>query len=132
MEGISGNLNTNDFKINNGTVFINPRIMKGNPGILLSWATWCNHCTKFKGTYQKIAAQLNQAGDSFSCLAIESEELKKDNGAVSNALNIEGYPTMFWVAQDGKVLGQYKGDRDPNTILTQVCDVYHHCIQYHS
>lgn len=124
-------LTIDNFKVINNKVFINPRIMNGNPGIILIHAHWCNHCTKFKPTYQKIAAQLNQAGDSFACLAIESEELKKDNGAVSNALNIEGFPTLNWVDQNGKVLGQYKGDRDPNSILTQVCDVYHHCIQYH-
>lgn len=124
-------LTIDNFKVINNKVFINPRIMNGNPGILLAWATWCNHCVKFKPTYQKIAAQLNQVGDSFACLAIESEELKKDNGAISNALNIEGYPTLYWVDQNGKVLGQYKGDRDPNTILTQVCDVYHHCIENH-
>lgn len=126
------NLTIDNFKVINSNVFINPRIMKGNPGIILVHANWCGYCVKFMPTYKKIAAQLNQEGDSFACLAIESEELKKDNGAVSNALSIEGFPTLFWVAQDGKVLGQYKGDRDPNTILTQICDVYHHCIQYHT
>jgi len=125
-------LTINNFKVINSSVFINPQIMKGNPGILLVHATWCGHCKHFMPTYQEIAAQLNKAGDSFACLAIESEELKENNGAVSKTLNIEGFPTMFWVAQDGKVLGQYKGNRDVNTILTNVCDVYHHCIQYHS
>jgi len=124
-------LTIDDFKVINNKVFINPRIMNGNPGIVLIHAHWCGHCKRFMPTYQKIAAQLNQAGDSFACLAIESEELKKDNGAVSNALNIEGFPTLNWVDQNGKVLGQYKGDRDPNSILTQVCDVYHHCIENH-
>lgn len=124
-------LTIDNFKVINDSVFINPRIMNGNPGIILVHAHWCGHCKRFMPTYQGIASQLNQAGDSFACLAIESEELKKDNGAVSKALNIEGFPTLFWVDQNGKVLGQYKGDRDPNTILTQVCDVYHHCILNH-
>jgi thiol-disulfide isomerase/thioredoxin len=124
-------LTIHNFKVINNKVFINPQVMNGNPGIILIHAHWCGHCKRFMPTYQKIATQLNQAGESFACLAIENEELKKDNGAVSNALNIEGFPTMYWVDQNGKVLGQYKGDRDPNSILTQVCDVYHHCIQYH-
>ena len=76
-------------------------------------------------------AQINTAMNEIYNKAKENDELKKDNGAVSNALNIEGFPTLNWVDQNGKVLGQYKGDRDPNSILTQVCDVYHHCIQYH-
>jgi thiol-disulfide isomerase/thioredoxin len=124
-------LTIDNFKVINDSVFINPRIMNGNPGIILVHAHWCNHCKRFMPTYQKIANQLNQAGDSFACLAIESEELKKDNGAVSNALNIEGFPTLNWVDQNGKVLGQYKGDRDPNLILSNVCELYHHCIENH-
>lgn len=125
------NLSISHFKINNGTVFINPRIMKGNPGMLLAHATWCGHCKRFMPTYQNMCKQLNQAGDAFNCLAIESEEFKKDSGKLSEALGIEGYPTMFWVAQDGKIIGQYQGQRDANSILTEVCSVYHHCIQYH-
>lgn len=132
MEGISANLTVSDFKVDNDNVFINPRIMRGNPGMLLVWATWCSHCVKFKPIYQKMTSQLNQVGDSFACLAIDNDELKKDNGAISSALNVKGFPTICWVAQDGKVIGQYEGGRDMNSILTQVCNVYHHCVEHHS
>ena len=132
MEGIRANLTTDDFRVNNNVVLINPQIMKGNPGMLLVHAHWCGHCKHFMPIYQKMAAQLNQANDSFSCLAIESEELKKDNGVVSKALNVNGFPSIYWVAQDGKVIGQYEGGRDTDSILTQVCNVYHHCIEYHT
>lgn len=125
-------LTIDNIKVINDNVFINPQVMNGNPGIVLVYAHWCGHCKRFMPIYQNMAAQLNQAGDSFVCLAIESDELKKDNGVISKSLNIEGFPTIFWVDQKGKVLGQYKGDRDANSILTQVCDVYHHCIQYHN
>jgi len=125
------NLSVSDFKTDNSNVFINPQIMKGNPGMLLVHAHWCGHCVKFMPLYKNMSTQLNQSGDAFNCLAIESEEFKQDNGKLSSALGVEGYPTMFWVDQNGKVLGQYKGQRDANSILTEVCSVYHHCIEYH-
>lgn len=131
ISNITANLQISDIKTIGGNTFINSRIMNGNPGVLLVWATWCHHCVKFKSVYQDIAARLNKSKDSFACLAIESEELKKDNGAISKILKIKGFPTMFWIAQDGKVIGQYEGDRDSKSILDQVCNVYHHCIKYH-
>lgn len=125
------NLAFADFKVKNGSVFINPQIMNGNPGIILIHAVWCGHCKTFIPVYKNMAAQLNQNKKTFTCLSIESEELKKDHGELSKALGVEGFPTICWIAQDGKVIGQYKGDRDPKSILAQVCNVYHHCIQYH-
>ena len=126
------NLLFSDFKIDNNNVTINRSIMNNNPGILLIHATWCGHCKHFMPVYKNLSSRLNQLKDSFTCLTIESEELKKDNGLLSKALGVQGYPTICWVAQDGKIIGQYNGNRNLESILSEVCKVYHHCIEYHN
>ena len=123
-------LSITNFILSNG-IFIKPEIMKGNPGILLVHANWCHHCQIFMPIYKDIAMRLNNARDSFICLSIESEELKKDDGSISKTLGIQGFPCIYWVDQNGKVLGQYKGNRDQSSILAEACTIYHHCILEH-
>jgi thiol-disulfide isomerase/thioredoxin len=128
---ITANLTPNHFKITNNGVYINTDITNGEPGILLIHATWCGHCKRFAPIYQKLSQKLNQYGTKYPCVAIESEELKKDDGTLSNALSIEGYPTIKFFDQYGKIIGNYDGNRNENDILNTICQVYHHCVTKH-
>jgi thiol-disulfide isomerase/thioredoxin len=125
ISGITFNLTTKDFKINNGNVHVKTN---GNPGLLLIHASWCGHCKNFTPTYQELCRKLNKNGDSFPCLAIENEELKKDGGSLSDALGVEGYPTLKFFDQHGKIVGDYNGNRQEAHLLDTICKVYHHCI----
>jgi thiol-disulfide isomerase/thioredoxin len=136
---VTKNLKNTDCKIRGSDVYINSSIMNGNPGFLLIYATWCNHCVRFKPVYEQLNAKLNntsinnkQFGGSqqlvnFPCLAIESLELDA-NPTLSKALKFQGFPTLKAIGKDGKVLGDYKGDRDIVSLLNNVCTFYHHCI----
>jgi thiol-disulfide isomerase/thioredoxin len=129
ISGITGNLTTKHFKIKGGEIYFNN--ISGNPGLLLIHASWCGHCKKFIPTYQTMCKKLNKNGDDFPCVAIEDEELKKDGGQLSTALGVEGYPTLKFFDQHGKILGDYKGPRDESNLLDTICKIYHHCITRH-
>jgi thiol-disulfide isomerase/thioredoxin len=132
IPGITANLKTSDFQTGgSGNVYVNKKITNGEPGILLIHASWCGHCKRFTPTYQGISQKLNKNRLAFPCVAIESEELKKDNGQLSKALSIEGYPTIKFFDQNGKIIGDYNGGRDEKEILNNICDVYHHCVAKH-
>ena len=128
ISGITANLSVKDFKITKDNVFVKTN---NNPGILLIHATWCGYCKRFIPAYKRVCQLLNARDTTFPCLAIESEELKADGGKLSNALNVEGFPTIKFFDQNGKIIGDYNGDRDPDSILKNICKVYHHCVKHH-
>ena len=129
IEGITANLKGSDFKITqDNTVYVKTN---GNPGILLVHATWCGHCKHFVPTFKQISQKLNKNSVTYPCLAIESEYLNKDGGVLASALGIEGFPTIKFFDQYGKIIGDYNGARDESNILDNICKVYHHCINDH-
>lgn len=129
IQGITANLNSNDFIItHDNSVYIKPNITKREPGMLLIHATWCGHCKRFAPVYQKLSQKLRAR---FPCVAIESEELKSDNGKLSNALSVEGFPTIKFFDQHGRIVGDYNGNRNEQDILDNICKVYHHCVAKH-
>lgn len=125
IEGIVSNLTVNNFKITQDGVYTKTN---GNPGMLLVHADWCGHCKHFIPVFRQISQQLNQDSITFPCVAIESEELKADDGKLSKALNIEGFPTLLFFDQSGKIIGNYDGQRDKSSILKSICNVYHRCM----
>jgi thiol-disulfide isomerase/thioredoxin len=129
IQGITANLTTKGFKISGKEVYVNNP--SGNPGLLLIHASWCGHCKRFAPTYQSLCKKLNKNGDDFPCVAIENEELGKDGGKLSDALNVGGFPTLKFFDQHGKILGDYNGGRDEGHLLDTVCKVYHHCVTKH-
>lgn len=129
IPGITANLTTKHFKINGQDVYV--KNSSGNPGLLLIHASWCGHCKNFSPTFQSIYKKLNKNGNEFSCLAIENEELSKDGGALSNSLNVAGFPTLKFFDQHGKIIGDYDGGREEGKLLDKICKVYHHCVTKH-
>jgi thiol-disulfide isomerase/thioredoxin len=116
-------LKARDFTIKGSNVYVNK--CDGNPGMLFIHATWCGFCTKFVSTFNDIADSI---GKDFCCASIESEEL---NDKLSNVLKIQGFPTIKFFDQNGKIIGEYNKERNKKTILTEICQVYHHCVSKH-
>lgn len=128
ISGITANLSVKHFKITQNGVYVKNN---GNPGMLLIHATWCGHCKNFVPTYQRLCKLLNKKQGAYPCVAIESEELKADGGRLSDVLGVEGFPTIKFFDQNGKIIRDYTGNREPQSILGEICDVYHHCVKYH-
>ena len=116
-------LKASDFTIKGSEVYLNK--CDGNPGMLLIHGFFCSHCTRFAPTFNQIADTI---GQDFCCASIESEELREP---LSSALKFQGFPTIKFFAQDGKLIGDYSKERNKETILTEICQVYHHCISSH-
>lgn len=125
IDGIK--LKNKDFSFDNKNVYIDKKITKGNPGLLLIYANWCGHCTRFKPTYNQICKQM---GSKFPCVSIEHADLQNDDKLISK-LDFQGYPTIKFFDQHGKILGDYNGNRDKESMLKHICNVYHHCTMYH-
>ena len=120
-------LGSNDFIIKSDGVYINPSITKKNPGMLFVFANWCGFCHKFKSTFNELQQQL---GSDFPLVSLEDTELNK-NTNLSKSLEVQGFPTIKFFDQRGKIIGNYNKNRDKQTILEHICKIYHHCINYH-
>ena len=118
-------LKASDFKVKGKRVFITSN--KKMPGMLLVWGDFCSHCHKFLPTFNNISNELKKG---YSTSSIESKELENANELVT-ALNFQGYPTIYFYDQNGMIMKQYNGSRDKASILKEICDTYHHCIQKH-
>jgi thiol-disulfide isomerase/thioredoxin len=116
-------LKASDFTIKGSEVYVNK--CENNPGMLLIWGDFCSHCHRFASTFNEIADSI---GQDFCCTSIESEEL---NDQLSSALNFQGFPTIKFFDQSGKLIGDYNKERNKETILNEICQVYHHCITKH-
>lgn len=127
MELTGIKLTTNDFISNSNGVYINTNITKKNPGMLFVFANWCGHCHRFMPIFNELQKQL---GSDFPLVALEDTELKK-NAKLSQDLNVQGFPTIKFFDQRGKIVSDYNKNRDKKTILEHICKIYHHCINYH-
>ncbi len=98
-------------------------LIKGvtKPGMLLTWAAFCSHCTRFKSTYAQLHSRI---GNDFEILAVEDKKLPRD---AAYAMSIQGYPTLKFVDQSGKVTEEYNEPRDIDSLLAHICKFYHKC-----
>jgi thiol-disulfide isomerase/thioredoxin len=127
IDGITANLTDADFIVNqSGQPFIRSSYTKGKPGLLFIHASWCPHCTRFIPTYKSLCNKLNSGRLKFPCLAIESEQLKNNIG-LAKTLQIRGFPTLKFFDQNGKILGNYEGNRDENSLLNAVKEICKEC-----
>ena len=126
MEKLSGkNLKANDFTIKGTNVFLNK--CDGNPGILFIYANWCGHCHRFAETFNQIYDLL---GKDFCMTSIENEELQK-SPSLSKSLNFQGFPTIKIFNQYGQIIGEYNKERNKDSIIQELCKVYHFCYTKH-
>jgi thiol-disulfide isomerase/thioredoxin len=100
-------------------------LIKGStkPGILLVWASWCGHCSRFKPVYNELDQKLN---GGFTVLALEDTQI--ENASISNALGVQGFPTIKFVDGSGRITADYNGDRSMPDLLDHICKFYHHCV----
>lgn len=116
-------LDASSFKLTGGKLHI-----KGvnQPGMLLIHADWCGHCKTFKPVYRQLDKKLNSSGNAFPLLAIEDTYITKQ---LATALNFRGYPTIKFIDSNGKIIGDYEGPRELESLLSKICEVYHKCVK---
>jgi thiol-disulfide isomerase/thioredoxin len=122
-DGITKHLKKQNFKANKNDVFIKDYQYQ-KPGMMLIWATWCGHCVRFKPTYKELSEFLNKNQTTFPMLAIESEDIDED---LASKLNFRGFRTIKYIDRDGKLIKDYNGGRDIDSMLKDICTTYHQC-----
>ena len=104
-------LSVNDF---NGTRIVSP-LFKDRCGFLKVYAPWCGHCQNMHDDLINCARILKRAGFVVSALNADNHV----NKPVAHALNVRGFPTLFFVDYNGNVM-PYDGDRDGDSIAKAV------------
>ena len=123
IDGITKNFKSTDLQIKgDGKVYIKNYTI-GKPGMLLIHASWCGHCVRFKPTYMQLSKMLNNNAIHFPCYAIESNELS--DSRLSKALDFRGFPSIKYINQNGKIIDDYKGGRDIDSLTKDICNMYH-------
>ena len=122
-----GKIIDKNFQVVGDKVFLDVNVSKKKPGLLLIHADWCGHCKRFQPIFDELHHQL---GDDFPLLSIEDSYLKQNRELVE-ALDFSGYPTLKFFDQNGKIIGNYNGNRTKGELLKHICKVFHHCIKFH-
>lgn len=91
----------NDYNYKNGSFYLKNNERKG---LVLVYAHWCGYCNMLTPIWKKLAKKYN-------IKAIHVENKKSGNNKMSEQLNVEGYPTIFYIEKDGKIGKKYEGDR---------------------
>ncbi len=122
-----GKIIDKNFQVVGDKVFLDINVSKRKPGLLLIHADWCGHCRRFQPIFDELHTQL---GNDFPLLSIEDSDLKQ-NQELIGALDFRGYPTIKFFDQNGKIMGDYTGDRTKSALVKHICQVFHHCIKFH-
>ena len=92
------------------------------------YAPWCGHCRRLEPIMNELALDFHKSrstSDSTSNSGGEEEEVTKTRIArvdgskemmLSARFGISGYPTLFYLAEDGLTCYKYSGQRDVKSI----------------
>ena len=98
------------------------RISKGPVTIMLVYADWCGHCHHFMPHFDKAA---NQSGRSIQAVKVNDTMMSAVNDAIKSknhnakSINVEGYPSVMLVGQDGNEISQIEPVKD-TAVMTKV------------
>lgn len=85
--------------------------------IVLFYAEWCMHCTKyikartFMDTYDKIKQQKKFDKVVFSQINFD------DNKELANKYDINSFPTIIAISDNGNLVNKFSGDRNDSDSL---------------
>ncbi|HZD17218.1 MAG TPA: TlpA disulfide reductase family protein [Actinomycetota bacterium] len=104
------------------------------PAVLSVWAPWCPHCQvelpvldrvmrDFEGvTFVTVVTSIGDAPgpDPAEFLADNGIDaptaIDDDGGTLASALGIQGFPTIYFVGSDGRVVQEVEGEVDEQTL----------------
>lgn len=83
--------------------------------MVMFYAPWCGHCTKFKPDYAKAATLLADYDVTIAAVnAIKSKKAKKQ-------FNVTGFPTILYF-NNGKEAGTFEGDRSAGGLFEYLAE----------
>jgi protein disulfide-isomerase A6 len=89
-----------DFTIENGSVTLNNQDQKRKGAFVAFYAPWCHYCKLLAPSWNGYAEQLNNSSVQFLAVDCTNNNCSK----VSSELDIQGYPTIKFVEESGKVV----------------------------
>lgn len=107
---------TSDFFTEDGR--IKHRSILGKNGILKVYAPWCPHCKPLVEPLTFLAKQLS--GHGFVIVAVNSEN--PANADLPGKLGARGFPTLFAIKPNGKLVPLEESSRDLTGLLGAICE----------
>lgn len=98
------------------------RISKGPLTIMLVYADWCGHCHHFMPHFDKAAKNSNR---SIQAVKVNDTMMSAVNEAIkgknhnAKSINVEGYPSVMLVGQDGNEISQIEPVKNTE-VMTKV------------
>lgn len=87
--------------------------------VVLFYAPWCGHCQEFKDTYKKIAKSVSSSYPLYVMDCTDEENCV----AIPKKYNIEGYPTILFVKEDGTSV-PFEENRNEDNVLSWIQRMY--------
>jgi thiol-disulfide isomerase/thioredoxin len=94
--------------------------MKPGGGLLLVKADWCGHCKRVLPELEEVS---RLTGSAFPIYKLDSDKNKN----TVNKLGVNGFPTIFFIEQDGRISKQYEKERTTRAFINEICSVMKKC-----
>lgn len=101
-----------DFSQKSGSIYLNKNIKNG--AFLIVKADWCGHCRMLLPVLESLSKDL---GKDFPIFTLDADSEKVTVGS----LQVQGFPTVFFLDKKAEVWKKYTGSRDRGSILKYIC-----------
>lgn len=105
-----------DFTQKGDGVYINKR----QCGMMIVKADWCGHCRRALPEFENVS---KLTGEAFQIYKLDADKNKK----ITTSMGVTGFPTIFFIEEDGKVSRHYTKERITRTIVDEICSVMKKC-----
>jgi len=110
----------------------------GSPAVLSVWAPWCPHCQVELPVLDQVMADYPDVGWVTIVTAVDAQPgptpeeymqdeglsfpvaVDDDDGTLSSAFGIQGFPTLYFVNSDNTVAAEYEGEVDEATLRSTI------------
>ena len=115
------NYHAKDFKIDQygRTRVVHPRF-KNRKGLIVFYSPNCGHCRDpaFVKTWKGLSVMF---GNRFPIAAVNCQNKRQKNDELARLSDVQGYPTIKLVYEDGTLGEEYQGARDMKSFKQFIC-----------